>query len=289
MSWLALNGISLNASVDKTQHALEVLARGSATSGGLLVSDVRAAKRSWSVTTPPLPIEEALFIRDVVQGRHDVWSFDADFYSAQGRAAVDPAPGQWTISATRSKWGTNSLRSSNSASQKFTIQFYGAGLTLAFWVYSVPAVLWSVELHSWTTKPTGLSTSNPAYSKNITTAGVVGASILSTLPTINSSGTVALPSGADCSIGQYWVSDLWTVGRSVAGIDTARLESNWLPGLGTVTAARGASPRLMLAGTNVGRAIEVLGEPSGAEMMPVLRGGVLQKTNHQLAFSLFEV
>lgn len=287
MAILALNGLPLRVAVGSLSHSIEQVGESKRAENGSLILDRRATKRVFEFSTPPRPLEETLFLRDVALGRGDVWALDANLYSSKGRPV---SYSDATHSSTRSKWGTKSLLVAAAESVQFPSTSspidVSLGATIVAWAwYATPAV-WLLDVLSFT------APGSSDWSASVTTAGVV------TTPSGTDSDWALSGSGyvEHVASQNVYFSDVWLIPRSLAGIDATTL-SDWASRLATVTGARAPSPRLYLTGDWIDPGVNggvspralVTGEATGLASAPVRRDGVWAPLEHTLSLRLTEV
>lgn len=282
MSFLALNGLPFPVAVSSLAHRVEEVGEARRAIDGTLAINRRALKNVFEFQTPPRPVQEALFLRDVVLGNGDVWPFNAShLYSSKGRPGSTGSSYTWTGTG---KWGGTALTLSSTQYMGFPLTM-AHGATVFLWQTQNSGTTWYLEAATFGPTGTRLAT------WRVTTAGVVTVgSPLASSWTGTSSDVTFFPGS-----GTTWVSDVWAVHRSTTGIASATIETEWLPALAQVVAARSASPKLLLTGDFVDPSVAtapsltVRGEAGAGAVLPVWRSGAFSKTEHTLQVTLTEV
>lgn len=285
MAFLALNGLPLPISVGNASGGFDEIGEGKRAVDGSLVLNRRGVKRTLEFESPPRPIAEALFLRDLILGVNcDVWSFASHLFSAKGRPANVSIGAQFSAGPPAGKWGGGVLDiQAGPDSINFPI-LTALGSTVMLWCFN-NGTTWTLEVASFSPAGTVLLT------RRVSTAGVVtGPSPLA----INWDYVGGSPRFSS-QVAQCQISDAWLIGRSLAGISTTTLDTEWLPGLGTVTSARGPSPRVYLTGDIIdpsvatGAQLLARGKMNTVRISPSRRGGSYVRDDHTVAATFEEI
>lgn len=274
---LSVNGIELPIATDTLVHNVEEVGESSRAVSGTLLSDRRAMKRAWAFRLALQPRYEALFLKEVLLGAGDVWSFDAHLYSSRGNPATVTGSGAG-ISATRSKFGAQSckLPSAGTLVLPVTTTY---GCTAFAWVWNGSA--WVLEVVSFQ----GGATTTSYYARTVSAGGTVAASSWPGVWTQSASSlTLTAPA-------ETWVDDFWLVPRTIAGVSEPDL---WLATMATVGVPRGPAPRVHVTGmddlTMSGTPYAVcLGSVDEMPTRGAMRGGSWDAQGYELEATLVEI
>lgn len=278
---LAVNGIELPISVDTLSCSLEEVGESKRMEDGSLVVDRRAEKRVYDFELSPMPAAAALFLRDVLLGRGDVWAFDSHLYSSRGQ----PVAGTGYLDSTHVQFGAESLRVDGSAGQTATWPFTtGLGVTVFAWGYDSA---WALRVASFRE-----GSSAPDFTADVSSGGVVTApGDWATYWDIASAGVLRVAPGVD-----VWLDDVWVIPRALVGVPAATRDA-WLAGIAALALPKGPAPRLTVTGDVIDPSVlasgtaylTARGEVSALHVMPLMSGGGLSKTEHNLTGRLTEV
>lgn len=279
MSILSINGLELPITVDSLSCSIEEVGEAARAEDGTLIVDRRAEKRIYDFSCNPMAAQAALFLRDVLLGRGDVWAFDSHFYSSRGR----PSVGDGSLSAVQVKFGAKSLILTSGQKQRFSYT-PGLGVTAICWGYQSG---WLLRVASFKE-----GDSTPDYSADITAGG--------TITTPSAWDSWWAPYSATelkiAPVATIYVDDVWVIPRSLKGIPTATRDA-WLQGVAALALPKGPSPRLTVTGDIVDPSVLASGTPyltargevTALQVMPLMSGGGLSKTEHTLSGKLTEV
>lgn len=280
MSILSVNGIELPVSVDTLSCSIEEVGESTRAEDGSLIIDRRAEKRVYDFQCSPLPAQAALFLRDVLLGRGDVYALNDHPYSSRGRATA----GNGALSATQVKFGAKSLALTAAQYQRFA--YPGSlGVTFIFWGHQ--SSTWLLRVASFREGAT-----SPEFSADITAGGTITSpSAWGGWWSLYITGTMQLTAGAT-----IYLDDVWVIPRSLEGVPAATRNA-WLQGVAALALPKGPAPRLVVTGDIVDPSVlssgvaslTARGEVTGMQVVPLMSGGGLSKTEHVLSGRLTEV
>lgn len=279
---LAANGLELPILVDSLSCSIEEVGEAKRMEDGTLVVDRRAEKRVYDFSLSPLPAPAALFLRDVLLGRGEVWAFDSHVYGSRGTAVA----GAGVLSAAQVKFGAKSLKIA-AGGDDASFPFPGTnGVTVVGWGYESS---WLLRVASFRAGTSG----TPDFSADVTIAGAITSpSAWDGLWNFGGASPVVLQTfGAD-----LYLDDVWVIPRAVEGIPTATLEG-WLAGIAGLALPKGPAPRLVVTGDLVDPSVlasgtaslTARGEVTNLQVMPLMSGGGLSRTEHRISARLTEV
>ena len=96
-AFLTLNGITAPVLADKAPLAEEEVGTRRRALDGTLIVDRRTLKRAWEMTLVPDVAATQLAFRDLLDGKHEIWSFETGAYSSRGNPAAFTGTGARTI------------------------------------------------------------------------------------------------------------------------------------------------------------------------------------------------
>jgi hypothetical protein len=287
MSFLALNGLPYPVAIQSLGVKIEEVGEAKRAIDGTMLVDRRATKEVVDFSTTPRPAPELRFLRDVLLGRGDVWSFASHLYSSKGR----PAPVIGPSIAGAGKWGGAALSMTNGQQVSFPLESPALGATVIAWWSEDAGTTWQVEAFTLLGASTFGGMSLSSWFR-VSTAGVV-----STSPRSNQWGATSTGVLVTCKVTAALLSDVWVIPRTLNGITNDPLQTSWLPALALVDQARAPSPQLVLTGDWLNPSTRVSGLPSllvrgeagGGSVLPAWRAGAFSKTEHVLAATLTEI
>lgn len=175
MPFATINGITLPIRDGSLKQSTQEIGERGQAFDGTAYQAVRARKRKWQFSTPPMSQADSLAWSALIGGQGVNWSFEADTYSLQGHAATTSgSPG---TSASQKKFGARSLLMGAGATASWSLGF-GAQWSIAYWHY---ASSWAhiVKTSGGTTYVNGVS-SGSVYPGSVS-AGTVAFAAVSTI------------------------------------------------------------------------------------------------------------
>lgn len=280
MSVLSVNGLELPIRVDSLACSIEEVGESKRTEDGSLIVDRRAEKRVYDFECGPMAAAAALWLRDVLLGKGDVWAFNSHLYSSRGRAVTGTLYG---LDPTHVQFGASAAQVKVTQTATFGYQA-GAGCTVICWGYEGSFLLRVASFQD--------GASSPHFTADVTAGGSITSPSAWAAEWSGATGSVTLtPAGAD-----VWIDDVWLLPRTLYGVASATRDA-WLAQLAAFPLPRGPSPRLAVTGDVVDPDVLDSGTPSLAargevaamQVLPLYSGGALSKTHHTLAGRLIEV
>jgi hypothetical protein len=281
---LQVNGITLPIAVDSMSHSVDEIGDTARAVNGDLVQDRRAIKRSWEFELTPRPAPEALWLRDWILGRGDVWTFESHLYSSRG--VLLPVYGANGLS-TGGKFGGKCLdMTAGTYAQLVDPAFAVTGVTVLAWHWT--SFVWYLECASWRA---GAGTA-PDMTRQVTAAGVVTNPSPIASWWYFSGSTLKLTAG----VGTYF-DDLHVFPRSLYGISSSVIDTDWLVSLAAQTLPKGPAPRVRLTGDLIDASVVTGSTPSilakgsinAMSVMSTRRDGTLSHIEHKLSGRFEEV
>ncbi|GMV19032.1 MAG: hypothetical protein AMXMBFR56_72560 [Polyangiaceae bacterium] len=282
MSILSVNGLELPISVDSLSCTIEEVGETTRAEDGSLIIDRRAEKRVYDFECSPMAAQAALFLRDVLLGKGDVYAFDSHLYSSRGRAVSTVG----ALSATQVNFGAKSLKIASGGDDATFAYPGGAGGTMIAWGYQSS---WLLRVASWRSGASG----SPSYSADVTAGGTITSP--SAWDSLFSSGGNA-DFTLQTSAADLYLDDVWVIPRSLEGVPTT-IRDAWLQGIAALALPKGPAPRLVVTGDIVDPSVlssgtaslTARGEVTGLQVLPLYSGGAISKTQHVLSGRLTEV
>lgn len=274
MSYLTINGISVGVALTSVSKTREVLGAGiSRAQDGSARNNFNGKKWRFKAKTTPLTQTEGMFLRALLDGLGDHWTFDADLYSDKGSLS---SGGSTRGTATPSpKYGAGYLLTGNNITQTFPIDSVADGWTLLAWTYESAAwhhyVGWgaSGSVNGGTWLRDGVSHAAPTWWQS-------GAGLSS------ATGTVLTIDCVNDFVTEF-IDDLVIIPAQCSAAQASALYA-----FHNAQAWPTPYPSLKVGGDFHPVALTMMGQPGDAQTSEVFLSGALQDNAIELSFDLLE-
>ena len=262
MSFCTINGITLPIREGSLKQSVQEIGERGQAFDGTAYQAVRARKRKWQFSTPPMTQADSLAWSALLNGDAVNWSFEVDAYSQQGHAAT--ITGSAARTTTAYKFGAASLLIpySPSSSAAWNVGV-GPAWTVACWrrYYNGAAWLWN---HRVTTS-TGIY-----YSGGVATTD-------GNPPTV-SSGVLTLAGGLSSQ--PLYYDDLWIL--------PAVVPTSWPAQMYAHNAQLVDASGFTLGGDIVPAAVACVGQVTGSKVLQGIVGGSFVSNAVELEIEITE-
>lgn len=275
MSYLTINGISVNVALTSASKTRDVIGAGiTRAQDGSARNNFNAKKWHLKAKTTPMLQTEALFLRTLLDGLGDRWNFDADLYSDKGAKGTG---GSVVTSSPTPKRGAGCLSLANGVNFTATVDApvgTNSGFTVAFWN--------SPTATNWTRYIVTRDYSGPPGVQTVYVAGSVGALPSGVGPAVTISGGVATllltnGSGATQGYDDVLFIPAYLPPSLVSGLDALMNSQAWA-----------TFPALTVGGDFHPVSMTMLGQPGDEQVNEVFLSGSLQDNAVEISFDLME-